>query len=293
MSNTLLYVIPALVWGSTWLAITFQLGVVPPEFSVAYRFLLAAALLFIYMRWRGMPMRFSLREHAFMLLQGLLLFSMNYVLVYLAEAQVASGLVSVIFSTIIVMNVLFGALFLKSRINGQVLLAGVIGVGGLAVIFWPELQTLDLAGGALAGLGMALLAAISASLGNVTSERNQRAGLPVLQAEAYGMLYGSAFTVVVALVRGAPLTFDTSLPYVASLLYLALFGSVVAFGTYLTLIGRIGSDRAAYVMILVPVIALLLSTVFEGLVLELWQVGGVALVLLGNLLVVNRKTKAT
>ncbi len=291
MSTGLLYLIPVLIWGSTWLAIKFQLGVVSPEFSVAYRFLLASILLFIYCRARGMKLRFSWNEHLFILLQGVFLFSVNYILVYFAEVNVTSGLVSVIFSTLLVFNVLFGAVFLGDGVRGRVLLGGLVGIGGLALIFWPELQGLNWQNGALLGLVLALLSALTASLGNIISARNQRRQIPVLQTEAYGMLYGAVLTAIIAFARGVPPAFDTSPAYVASLLYLALFGSVIAFGAYLTLIGRIGPDRAGYVMIMFPVIALLLSAMFEGLSLEMLQFGGVALVLLGNLLVLNRGTQ--
>ena len=287
MQNTLLYLVTVFIWGSTWLAITYQLGVVPPEWSVAYRFFLAAALLFIYSKLRGLQLRFTLREQFFIALQGLLLFSANYILVYYSELYITSGMVSVLFSSIIVFNVFFGALLLRSPVRGRVLLGSLVGISGLALIFWPEMQGVDLQGTRLLGLGLALLSALSASLGNIVSARNQQNRLPVIQTNAYGMLYGAILTLVVALLRGAPLAFDGSAGYLGSLFYLALFGSVIAFGSYLTLLGRIGADRAAYVTVLFPVIALLLSALFENLQLDWVQFSGFALVILGNGLVVN------
>ncbi len=138
---------------------------------------------------------------------------------------------------------------------------------------------------------LTFIGTLSASLGNVVSARNQRGGLPVIQTNAYGMAYGTLITIVFALVRGADLAFDPSIEYVASLLYLALFGSVIAFGTYLTLLGRIGPDRAAYVTILFPIVALLLSTLFEGMTWNSYQLMGVTFVLLGNGIVLVRKRK--
>jgi len=287
MQNTFLYLVTVFIWGSTWLAITYQLGVVPPEWSVAYRFFLAAALLFIYSKLRGLQLRFTLREQFFIALQGLLLFSANYILVYYSELHITSGMVSVLFSSIIVFNVFFGALLLHSPVRGRVLLGSLVGISGLALIFWPEMQGLDLQGTRLLGLGLALLSALSASLGNIVSARNQQNHLPVIQTNAYGMLYGAILTSIVALLRGAPLAFDGSIGYLVSLSYLALFGSVIAFGSYLTLLGRIGADRAAYVTVLFPVIALLLSALFENLQLDWVQFSGFALVILGNGLVVN------
>lgn len=289
MGNTLLYLIPVFIWGSTWLAIKFQLGVVPPELSVAYRFLLGALILFAYIKWRGLNLRFSRREHMFMALQGLMLFSLNYVMVYFSEMYVTSGLVAVLFSAVIILNVVFGAIFLGNAVQGRVVAGALVGVVGVALIFWPELQDLQVDSLRALGIALGLFAAVSASLGNIVSARNQRAQLPVIQTNAYGMLYGSLVTLVFAVLRGTQFSFDPSLSYVASLLYLALFGSVIAFGSYLTLLGRIGADRAAYVNVFVPVIALALSALFEGLELGWFEFTGVALVLLGNAVVVSTK----
>lgn len=289
MQNTFLYIITVLIWGSTWLAITFQLGVVPPELSVAYRFFLASLILFTYSKLRGLKLRFSRQEQLFIALQGLFLFSLNYVMVYFAELYVTSGLVSVLFSAVIVFNVFFGFLLLRNPVRGRVLLGSLVGILGLVLIFWPELAGLDLVGGRVLGLILGLVSAVSASLGNIISARNQRAGLPVIQTNAYGMLYGSIFTMIFALARGVEFSFDVSAGYISSLLYLALFGSVIAFGTYLTLLGRIGADRAAYVTVMFPLVALVLSAIFEGLQLNVLQFVGVGLILLGNVIVVRMK----
>ena len=287
MHNGLLYLITALIWGSTWLAIKFQLGVVAPELSIAYRFALAASMLLIFSLFRRLPLRFGWRMHGFMALQGLLLFSLNYIFVYLAEGYLTSGLVAIIFSLIIILNVIFGAIFLHNPVRIRVVLGAAVGLFGLALVFWPELSSFGLASERSLGLALAFIGAISASLGNVTSARNQRYRLPVVQTNIFGMAYGALFMLVLALFRGAKLEFDTSIEYVASLLYLALFGSVIAFGSYLTLLGRIGPDRAAYVMVLFPIIALLLSTIFEGMTWNMPQLTGVALVILGNVIVLT------
>lgn len=287
VQNAFFYLVTVLIWGSTWLAIKFQLGTVAPELSVAYRFTLASLLLFGFVAIRRLPLRFPLQAHGFIAAQGLLLFSLNYVLVYLAEEVLASGLVAVIFSTLILFNVIFGTLLLGNRIRPRVTSGALVGIVGLGLIFWPEIAGLKLTDGKALGLLLATISAASASLGNIVSARNQRARLPVVQTNAFGMLYGSAFTLLFALARGAELSFEPTVGYVGSLLYLALFGSVIAFGTYLTLLGRIGADRAAYVTVLFPVIALLLSALFESLALSALQLVGVALVLLGNFIVLR------
>lgn len=256
---------------------------------MAYRFFLASALLFLYSAWKRLPLRFSRRQHVFMAMQGLLLFSVNYILVYIAEGFVTSGLVAVIFSSIIILNVFFGALFLGSPVRAQVVLGALVGMLGLALIFWPELSSFDLDSGRAFGLTLAVISSVSASLGNIVSARNQRNDLPVIQTNAYGMAYGASFTLLIAFSRGVELSFDPSFSYVASMLYLALFGSVIAFGSYLTLLGRIGADRAAYITILFPVIALLLSALFEDFTMNDLQLLGVVLILLGNVIVLRRR----
>ena len=219
----------------------------------------------------------------------MLLFSLNYFLVYLAEGNLTSGLVAIIFSLIIVLNVLFGAIFLGNPVRVRVMIGAGLGLLGLAFVFWPELTSLSLSSQKIVGMILAFIATVSASLGNVVSARNQRNDLPVIQTNAYGMLYGAVFMLLTALLRGAVLEFDTSPGYVLSLFYLAIFGSVIAFGSYLTLLGRIGLDRAAYVTVLFPVIALLLSTIFEDLRWGIYQLLGVLLILLGNAVVVTKK----
>ena len=293
MSNALLYFITVIIWGSTWLAIKFQLGVVPPTLSIVYRFTLAAGILWIYSTIRRLPMRFSLRQHAGMVLQGFFLFSLNYILVYLAEGYLTSGLVAIIFSSIVITNALFSTIFLKDPIRPRVLLGGLIGLFGLVLVFWPELISFDLSTGRALGLILAVCASLSASLGNILAAYNQRSGLPVLQSNTLGMTYGTVFTVLLVLFQGTELTFDPSASYILSLVYLALFGSVIAFGTYLTLLGRIGPDRAAYVFILYQIVALSLSTLFEGLSWNLLGVLGVLLILAGNVIAVTRMSPKT
>lgn len=291
MYNAFLYLITVFIWGSTWLAIKFQLGVVAPELSIAYRFGLAASILLIFSVLRRLPLRFDLKSHGFFALQGLLLFSLNYILVYLAEGYLTSGLVAIIFSLIIILNIIFGAILLSNPIRMRVVIGGLIGLLGLTLVFWPELISFDISSGRALGIILAVIATVSASLGNVVSARNQRNKLPVIQTNAYGMLYGAIFMFGLALFRGAQLQIDLRLDYLLSLLYLAIFGSVIAFGSYLTLLGRIGLDRAAYVTVLFPIIALLLSTFFEDLALGIPQLIGVLLVLLGNFLVLNKSMR--
>jgi drug/metabolite transporter (DMT)-like permease len=283
--NLLFYSGVVLIWGTTWFAILFQLGQVDPLVSVIYRFALASSILMIYCRARRLPMRFSPRDHGFMALLGVFLFSLNYWLFYVAELYLASGLVAVVFSTMVIFNIVFGAVFIGTPIRPRVLLGAVLGLTGIALVFRPELSAFTLSNKGMLGLVLSLGATVSASLGNITSARNQMAGIPVIQANAWGMTYATALMTAVALLTGKEFSFQATFPYIASLFYLALFGSVFAFGMYLTLVGRIGADRAAYTTLLFPIVALALSMMFEGYRPAPLAFLGVVLILGGNYMV--------
>jgi len=289
--NLLFYAGVILIWGTTWFAILFQLGQVEPLVSIIYRFAIAALILMIYCLAAGKRMRFPLRDHLFMALMGAFLFALNYWMFYVAELYLASGLVAVVFSTMVIWNILFGALFIGTPVRPKVVIGSVFGLTGIVLVFWPELVSFKLSDKGVLGLLLSLAATVSASLGNIASARNQMGGIPVVQANAWGMTYGTTFMVIVALLTGKEFTFQATVPYISSLLYLAVFGSVFAFGMYLTLIGRIGADRAAYTTLLFPVVALVLSMAFEGYRGSVGAMVGVILILAGNYIVLRKRSQ--
>ena len=286
LNSTLsLYISTVLIWGSTWYAIKLQLGVVEPEVSVAYRFAIAAALLWVWCLIRKKGMRYRVHDHVWMAAQGLFLFCANYAVFYAATGLVTTGLIAVVFSTIVAWNILFGWLFFKTSVSWRMVLGAGFGFTGLALVFWPEVSTLDLRDDAAWGLTLSIIASVLASLGNMISARNQFRSLPVLQVNAYGMAYGAGMMALYAWWSGLPFSWDDSVAYASSLLYLAVFGSILAFGAYLTLLGRIGAGRAAYATVLFPLVALSLSVALEDYVFTPIAIAGVILVLCGNVLV--------
>jgi len=287
-----LYGATVIIWGTTWLAIKFQLGSVDPMVSVLYRFIAAALTLILFCKMRSLRMRFSLKDHIFMALQGLVLFSVNYWLIYLAEVHVTSGLVAVIFSCIVFMNMINGAVLLGSPIRSNVVVGGGIGVLGIVLVFWPQLASFSLSDKAVLGLLLSIVSTFMASLGNIISARHQKYKLPVIQTNAYGMAYGACIIGAISILSGKPFSFDLSPSYVVSLFYLSFFGTVVAFGCYLKLIGKIGADRAAYATMLFPIVALGISTVYEGYQWSSYNILGMAVVLYGNWLVLNKRALA-
>ncbi|WLT31051.1 DMT family transporter [Geothrix sp. PMB-07] len=288
MNNLTLYLVSVLIWGSTWIAITFQYGRVAPEVSVAYRFALAAGLLAGWSLLRRLKLRFTLREHGWMALQGALMFGLNYVCVYLAEQRIPSGLMAVIFSLMAILNLLGARVFFGTPVPGKALWGTALGVTGVGFICLPGAGTTMPGHGLRAGLALAVGGTVAASLSNLVSQRNQRQGIPVVQGNAVSMGYGALFVALYAWAAGRPFVFDSSLRYMGSLAFLAVFGSILAFGAYLTLVGRIGAGRAGYAMVAIPVVALVLSTALEGLRWHGWLLVGVLLCLLGNVLILPR-----
>jgi drug/metabolite transporter (DMT)-like permease len=286
MLNLILYSTATLIWGSTWLAIKLQLTQVPPILSVGYRFCLASGILFTYCLLTNKKLAFPLRDHIFMVLQGFTLYCLGYCMSYLATSYLTSGRVAVVFSTILMWNILNLRLFMDQPVAWRAFSGGVLGLSGICIVFWHELYAFTDTQ-RLIGLIMALVGAYLVSVGNVVGARNAKINIPVTQANAYGMAYGGLLTLIIHFGGGGELTIDWSLGYLGPMLYLTVFGSVVAFGCYMLLIGRIGAEYAAYVTLLMPVIALILSTFFED---YRWTINaglGVTMVLSGNLIILT------
>ena len=286
MFNFFLYIAAALIWGSTWLGIKLQLTQVPPILSVGYRFCLAALILAVYCILRNKRLKFSRRDHLFMVIQGFSLFGLSYCMSYLATSYLTSGLVAVVFSTILMWNILNLRLFMGQAIAWRAFWGGILGLSGICIVFWNDLSAFTATRG-LIGLGMGLVGAYLASIGNVVGARNARSGVPVTQANVYGMAYGGLLTLAIHFGGGGELVMDWSAGYLAPMLYLTVFGSIVAFGCYMLLIGRIGAEYAAYVTLLMPIIALGLSTWFENFHWTANTAIGVAIVLIGNLFILT------
>lgn len=288
MANLLLFASTVLIWGSTWYAIVFQIGVVDPGVSLAYRYTLAALLAFAWCFFRGDSLRFGWSGHRYFMLLGLFLFGLNYLSAYHAQIYISSALNAIGFSAMIWMNIINARLFFGSRAGVRTYVGAAAGMLGIVIIFWPAVQALSWSDRVVLGAFFSLLGALLASFGNMASQSAQRAGIPVMQANAWGMLYGALLNGGLALAQGKVFNFDPSSEYVISLLFLAVFGSVVAFACYLTLLGRIGLERAGYAAVMVPVVALILSALFEGLRLETHILIGMALAISGNVFILGR-----
>ena len=286
LQSLIFYVLVVLIWGSSWSGITFQLGVVPPEQSLAYRFALASLLLFLYGKLSGASFSLDRQGHLGAMLQGFFLFGLNYLLIYYGAASVTSGLVAVLFSSIVIMNTFNERLFFAVAITWQSIVAGFLGLGGIAIIFWPEISASAIS---VSALLFVLGGTLTASFGNMAAIKNMKSNVSVLALNAWGMAYGCLCMTIIVSMWGRPWTFDPSLGYTASLIYLAVVATAIGFGLYLVLIRKIGATAAAFSSVLYPVVALLISTWLEGLRLTLFTAVGVVLILAGNTLMLLHK----
>lgn len=291
MKNVLLYLVAVLIWGSTWFAITFQLTYVPIEWSLVYRFALATTGLMTFCLLSGRQLRFSRKQHLIFFGLGFFLFSSNYYFSYLGVSYITSGLVAVVFSTLPLMNILNGRVFLRRKLEPPVAFASLAGIGGIVLVFWPELSHSANNSHALTGMIIVLVATYLASMGNTIAGAGGSRDLSVLSMNAWGMLYGTGFLVAYSLFQGEPASFDTSTSYILSLVYLAFFGTIVAFTSYLELIKRIGAERAGYISVAFPIVALAISTVFEDYRWSALAAIGMVVVLGGNIFILRLKQK--
>jgi len=285
VTNLQLFAACVAIWSTTWIAITFQLGTVPAEMSVFYRFALASLLLFGWCLARKLPLRFTAKEHAWMALFGIGSLGVSYVFVYYAEQYVVSGLVAVGYSAAPLLSMLGLRLFFGTPITRRVAVASVMGILGIVLVFLPEVRETT----SSVGVAFTAAAVLIACLGNLVAQRNQQAKIPLWQGMAWGMLYGSLSALVMGLAGGKSFSFEATPAYIGSLLYLSVLGSILAFGAFLTLLQRLGAARAGYVGVAVPIVALFVSAAFEGFRFHALTFAGIAVSVAGNVLMLRTR----
>ena len=291
MNNFILFGITLFCWSPTWYVIKFQLGYVDPLVSVFYRFLAASIIIFIYLIIKNKKLRFSLNHHIWFLLFGICLYSLNYVFFYLSNTYLISAFPAVVFSTVVIMNIIGEAFYFKKKPSLKTLIGATIGMIGIIIIFNDEIFNFSLSNGIHVGLFLALLGTFSASTGNMIYQRNLNNNFPLIQTLAYAMLYGSLITLLITQLKGTELLFEYNFSYIASLTYLSIVGSIFAFIFYLKLLEKVGAGRAGYVGVVMPVLALLISTIFENLMWQTDLIIGLPILIIGAVLVINQKIK--
>ncbi len=293
MTNLLLYLATVLIWGTTWYVIKLQLGPVPESWSVAWRFFIAAGLVACWLGVRGRLVDLPKgRDLLFVCAQGVMLFCLNYWLFYLISNDLTTGLVAILFSLITIMNIFNQRVFFKVRVNTRTLIASLIGIAGLVLVFYPEFAKVQSSERLGVAVLLGILATWFASVGNVISARNSRAGLPIIRTNMIGMFAGAIVMSAIAFASGDVPAIELTPRYLGAMLYLAVIGSVVAFGCYLTLISRIGADKGAYAGVAFPIVALLISTWLEDYRWTPPAMLGVLLIVVGNVLVLSKPDKS-
>ncbi|CNB64307.1 putative inner membrane protein [Yersinia frederiksenii] len=287
--NALLYFLVVLIWGTTWIAITLQQqGDVAITVSIFYRFTLAAGAMMLVLLLTRRLRPLAMRDHLFCVAQGFCVFAFNFYCFYHAAAYISSGLESVIFSMAVLFNAVNDMIFFRQRFSPNLLPASILGMIGIVALFWQDLTAAHIAPELLKGIGLSLLGTYGFSLGNMISSRHQRRGLDILSTNAYAMTYGAILMGFFSLIQHQSFTLELTVSYLGSLLYLAIFGSVIAFAAYFSLIGRIGASGAAYSTLLFPLVALTISTLYEDYHWHLNAIIGLILILLGNLVMFSR-----
>ena len=282
--NILLYAGVLFGWSTSWLPLSWQLGVVAPEISLFWRFLMAAPMMLVLTILSRQTLWFGWRVHLRFAALGLCIFSGNFALFYHAGSGVASGLLAVVFSTASLVNVIMGSLIGRSLPPTLHVVAALIGVGGVALLYWPELQMSSVA---LKSLIFCLVGTLFFCTGNMVSQNSQQNGIPVFASAAWGMLYGTVYLGIFSLLMDYDFTIEYTIRYLGSLVYLTFVSTVLTFSCYLLLIGRIGANRAGYATVVFPVFALILSTGFENYQWSVSSIVGLGLVLIGNLVMIR------
>ena len=291
MNNLILFTVTLFCWSPTWYLIKFQLGYVDPLVSVFYRFVSASLIIFVYLIIKRKSLKFSFNRHIWFLFFGTCLYSVNYVFFYTSNTYLVSAFPAIVFSTVVIMNILGEWFYFKKRPTVNTLIGATIGMIGIIIIFNEEIFNFSFNNGTHIGLFLALLGTFCASTGNMVHQRNLNNNFPLIQTIAFAMLYGSLITLLITQLNNTELLFEFTFRYIASLAYLSVFGSIFAFIFYLKLLEKVGPGRAGYVGVVMPVIALLISTIFENLKWQIDLIIGLPILLIGAVLVINQKIK--
>ena len=286
--NALLYGLVVVIWGTTWIAIFLQQGSVAAPVSIFWRFAVASLTMMVVLIALRRLRKLALRDHLFCMLQGCCVFCFNFWCFYAAASHINTGLESVIFSMAVLYNAINSFIFFGQRPPARFWTAAALGLTGIVTLFWDDLLASGWSASLLTGIGLSALGTYGFSLGNMISMRHQRRGLETMTTNAWAMLYGTLVMGCIALFRGDSFAPEWTVSYVGALLYLAVFGSVIAFGAYFTLVGRIGPGKAAYSTLLFPLVALTISTVYEGYVWHINGIVGLVLILGGNMVMFTK-----
>ncbi len=278
-----------LVWGTTWYAIKLQTNGTDPVFSVAIRFGLAALIMFVFLAVTRRKLTISRGDVPGLVMMGALFFGFNYILAYMGTEYLTSGLVALVFSVTVIFNLLIEALVLRKPVEAQKIFAALLGISGLALVFYREIAGQSIDHGLLVGAGFVTAAALVVASGNILAAKILHNKLPIFTLNTYGMMFGSILSAIYLVVSNPGFEVIITPSYIWSLLYLAIMGSVLAFALYMQVVKLAGPISASYTSVMFPLIALVISTFLEAYSWQLMNVAGVVLLTIGNVLILKQK----
>ena len=286
------FLLVSLIWGSTWLVIKDQISDVPPSWSVSYRFIIASAAMFVLVGIKRLPVGLGRKGQFWAILIGIAQFSFNFNFVYNAELYITSGLVAVLFALLMVPNAILGRIFLGQRINSAFLTGSAIAAVGIALLFWHEYKSSPATiADVLLGVTLTVGGILSASVANVMQALPRLKSYPILTLLAWAMFWGAAINILVSWIMVGPPVIEMRAAYLGGILYLAIVGSVITFPLYFMLLREIGAGKAAYSSVLVPVVAMILSTLFEGYMWTALSAAGAILAMAGLLVALRARKR--
>lgn len=289
MQNIILYAIVVLIWGSTWFAIKLQVGIAPDELSIFYRAIMTTAGLIAWCKIKGLSLRFSRKDHIFLFLLGISMFSMHYLFVYNASRYMISGVVAVIFSSVGFFSILNNFIFFKHRPSLYVIFGALIGISGLCMFFWSEVSDVSMRGSVLEGIALSSVGAFVFSLGGAITKRNISKKLDLIPATTVASIYGAIIIFIYTIcIKGETFVFPANITYWSAVAYLSFVSSIIAFLCYFKIVQNIGPELAGYTTVVAPVVALIISSSIEGYKWSIEDIGGLVLVILGNVLVMRK-----
>ncbi|MDC0074673.1 DMT family transporter [Alphaproteobacteria bacterium] len=289
----ILYLITTIAWGSAFYFSKIQIGEIPIEWSIIYRFMIASAILFIIAVIKNKKILFNIYNHIYFFVFGLLLFSLHFFAVYKSTSYILSGLTAISFSTIVIFNVFFSIIFFKHKVNLSLIFGSLLGVTGVIFIFLNEFNNISITKFTIIGVFLGIIAAIIASLGNVLSEYFHKSnGNIIIQSTAWGMIYGIIIMLFITLFSNTgPPSIIFEFNYLGPLFYLGIFCTAIAFWSYISLLKSIGASRAGYAWIIAPLIALLISSIYESFNWNIYAILGIIFILMGNIFILLNKNK--
>lgn len=289
--RALLFLATAVLWGSSAIVTSQQAISGAPEVSVGYRMALVSFVMFAWSIAEGHDIRLRAIDRPWVALQGVLFFGLAFITFYHSTTLIPSGIAALILSTSPLFAAFAGRIFLSAPVTGRMLAGICSGIVGLAVIAGPQFARLSSGGDTIVGVVLALAAAACTGCGTVVAMRNQQAGIPICVLMSWAALCGALFSFAMALIGNLSFAVDVSLAYLAGLAYLAIIASCITFFMYFSLVHRIGAASASYTLALVPVVALLLSALFENLTINAYVLSGGVAVLVGNVLVLSAQAR--